>query len=157
MLNGDTLVQRLLAAGSAKPDQIIPCTEEDLREIAHQAPGPLPMAYLEFLYAIGRGAGRFLSDQDIYYPKMLGLNNKAKDLLRICEEGGLTLPADAFVFSVRCFEQFLFFHADGRSDNPTISHYLAEEGHFRTAGTFWNFVEEELQISEEAARSGFFD
>jgi hypothetical protein len=152
MLNGVTLVQRILAARRATPDEIIPCTEEDLREVARYAPGPLPMAYLDFLYAIGRGAGDFLSDQDIYYPRIFDLHHDANVVLD--NEGGprLTLPADAFVFSVRNLEQFLFFHADGQADNPRIYHYIDSQLRFRPAGTFWDFVEEELAICENLAR-----
>jgi len=153
MLNGDTLVQRLIAARCARPDEIIPCSEEDLHEVARRAPGPLPTAYLDFLYVVGRGAGRFLIDQDIYYPKMLDLNNYAKVILADVEGGALVLPADAFVFSIRYMEQFLFFHANGQSGNPPVFHYIDSQPCFRPIGTFWEFVESELAISEELARA----
>src|SRR6266852_5992648 len=107
MLTGDKLVERLLAAGIATPGEIIGCTDQDLREITQHAPGPLPFAYLDFLYAIGRGVRHFLPEQDVYYPHMLRLTEEAKPILDNWEKGQLLLPADAFVCTMRYGDQFL--------------------------------------------------
>lgn len=149
MFNSKILVERLLAAGIAKPGQINPCTSEDLHDIARHCPGTLPGAYLDFLSAVGRGAGEFMYDVDIYYPKMIGLNDEASSLLESYESGRLALPSDAFVFSDRYGEQFVFFHADGQNDNPRLYFYYEGDGKFRDVGLFWDFIEGELRASEE--------
>ena len=149
MLTGDKLVERLLAAGIAKAEEIIGCTEQDLRDIAQHAPGPLPFAYLDFLHVVGRGAGHFLPEQDVYFPKMLRLTEEAKAILDNWEKGLLLLPVDAFVCTMRYGDQFLFFHADGKSENPQLHHYLIGQGHFRPVATFWGWVDEELQLTEQ--------
>ncbi|HLN26949.1 MAG TPA: SMI1/KNR4 family protein [Gemmataceae bacterium] len=148
MLTAEKLVERLLAACIAKQEQILPCTEDDLRDVARHAPGPLPVAYLDFLYAVGRGAGWFLQDVDIYYPKMLNLNEQARDILDNWEKGRLELPADGFVFSMRNGEQFMFFRANEQSDNPDVYHYFEGRGRFRQVGPFWSFLESELREAE---------
>ncbi len=145
------LVDRLIACDIARPAEILKCSEEDLREVAQKAPGPLPTSYLDFLRALGRGAGRFLPEQDVFYPHMLSLNDRAQDILGIWEEGNLKLPTNAFVFTMRYGDQFLFFNLDGDPRNSQVHHYLIEQGFFRPVGTFWGWIEEELQLAERAS------
>jgi hypothetical protein len=149
MLTAQQLVDRLITAEIAAPDEIVGCTEEDLRAVALISPGPLPSGYLSFLRALGRGAGRFLGGQDVFYPRLLDLTDRAKDILDNWEEGRLPLPAQAFVCSMRYGDQFLFFYADGQSDNPQLHHYYIERGFFRPATSFWNWIEEELRLAEQ--------
>ncbi len=151
MLTSQQLVDRLIASGIARPDEIMGCSEEDLRIVGQRAPGPLPFPYLDFLYAIGRGAGRFLSEQDVFYPHLLDLNAQAKDILDNWEDGKLQLPTKAFVVSMRYGDQFLFFDLDGKSDSSELHHYFLEQGFFRHVGTFWDWIEEELQLAEKAS------
>lgn len=143
------LVQRLIDCGIAKLREISGCTEPEIRVVQDTTQLPLPKAYIDFLSTVGRGAGGFLRDVDIFYPKNLSLNSIAKDLLDDWEEGKLLLPNGAFVFSMRNGEQFLFFIADGKSDNPAVYHYMENTGHFKQiAMTFWDAIESELRISE---------
>ena len=82
---------------------------------------------------------------DQYYDAMLNLNSTAEEALDIYEEGRLFLPENAYVFSMRSGEQFLFFIADGTSDNPPIYYYYEEDGKFTDLKkTFWEVIEREL-------------
>jgi hypothetical protein len=69
------------------------------------------------------------------------------------EAGRLHLPASAFVWLTRQPEQFLFFVADGTSQDPPVFLYVEEQGHFdRVTDSFWAAVEHELGLLEERAR-----
>jgi hypothetical protein len=152
MLTAATLIDRLVAAGIATQDDIHGCTAAEVVTIEQSACCVLPRAYIEFLWAVGRGAGSFLYDQEVFYPKMLGLNAKANEILDDGEGGSLRLPDRAFVFTMRYGEQFLFFIADGARDNPPCFHYYERHGTFQPVGTFWGFVNSELQLIEDFRR-----
>jgi hypothetical protein len=153
MLTSATLVERLITGGIAGRSEICGCSGSDIRIVQDTVKLRLPGAYIDFLAAIGRGGGAFLRDHEIYFPQMLHLNAKARELLDDCEEGRLLLPDRAFVFFMRYGEQFLFFIADGQSDNPPVLHYMENAGCFRQAATsFWDAIESELRISEDLGR-----
>ncbi len=82
---------------------------------------------------------------------MLSLNDQAREILDNWKEGNLQLPTNAFVFTMRYGDQFLFFNLDGDPNHSQLQHYLIEQGHFRPVGTFWGWVEEELQLAERVS------
>jgi hypothetical protein len=153
MLTPKALVERLIASGIARFNQISGCTEIEIKDLQGRTGLKLPSAYVDFLSSVGHGAGGFLQDLDVYWPKMFELNAEAKEILENWEEGKLLLPDQAFVFSMRYGEQFLFFIADRKSENPPVHHYYEGHGHFtRVAASFWDAIECELRMSEDVRR-----
>lgn len=153
MLTPFHLKKRLVEAGLATRNQIRGCTSDDVALLERQAGGRLPQAYRDFLVAVGRGAGDFLRDVDIFYDSIADLNVEAADILNDWEDGQLLLPDRAFVFSMRQGEQFMFFCVDG-DDNPPIDFYYEGRGSFqRIASSIWAVVESELQLAEKLRES----
>lgn len=148
MLTTTILIERLISSKIAKKSAIIGCAPDEIALVQQCARGPLPVAYIEFLSCAGKGAGPFMEDIDIYYPKNLDLNEEANEMLEHWEDGKLKLPDRAFVFAVRAGEQFMFFVCDAQSDDPVVYHYSEGKGKFREIGRFWNLIEEELEMSE---------
>lgn len=154
MLDPQSFVQRLVASRVAKPHQIQGCSEVEIKRVCDASALPLPKAYLDFLKVAGKGAGRFMWEVKQYYDDMLLLNSEAEDLLNDYEEGKLLLPQNAFVFSMRYGEQFLYFIADGLCDNPAVYYYYEEDGKFTDLKkTFWDVIETELIEWEEDFRT----
>lgn len=154
MLNSDNLIKRLIKSKAATREQIQGCSEQEIHHVCEVSRLTLPEAYLDFLRSVGKGAGRFMCEVDQYYDSMLELNYKAAQFLDIYEEGGLLLPENAYVFSMRYGEQFLFFNADGTSDNPPVFYYYEEDGQFTDLKkTFWEVIECELMEWEDYFRN----
>ena len=111
-----------------RPDQLRPCTEEEVRRLGQQVGLSLPEAYKEFLLWMGHGAGGFLRGSDCFYKQLIPLQRWAVELM---EEDGFTapLPADAFVFLMHQGYQFDFFRT-GEGDDPPVYYYFegAKEG-----------------------------
>jgi hypothetical protein len=149
MLDAKTLRQRLLALGVADSYTIAGCTDSEIQRLEVIADLRLPSAYIAFLRVAGKTAGRFMSDVDIYYDKLSKLNSRAIAILDNWEEGRLCLPHRAFVFAMRYGEQFMFFVADGQSEDPPIQRYYLEQGRFDTiASSVWDVIEGELLLLE---------
>ena len=109
MLNPESLYERLIASGIATPNSICGCSATEIRLIEKQLGLPLPCTYVNFLRVVGKQAGSFMRDIDIFYPRMLQLRQKAEEILENWEEGKLSLPTDALVFAMRMGEQFRHF------------------------------------------------
>jgi len=153
MLTPISLVSRLVSSGIAKPNEIIGCSDQDILLIQNKSGLQLPQAYIDFLIAIGRNAGSFMSDIDFLFPKVLGLNEAAADILNDWEEGKLVLPEKAFVFSMRYGEQFMFFIADEDSDDPPVYFYFEKDGKFKKTGeSIWRVIDSSLEMEERIHR-----
>jgi hypothetical protein len=149
MLNATRLVERLIASGIAKPGQIAGCSDSDITRIEGTSGVQLPAAYKAFLRVVGKNAGQLMGDIDFLYEGVLALNARAAAILDNWEEGKLVLPAKAFVFSMRQGEQFMFFIADGRSDDPPVYYYFEGWGQFKkAANSLWEVIEAELEMQE---------
>ncbi|HAW30858.1 MAG TPA: hypothetical protein DCY03_22515 [Planctomycetaceae bacterium] len=154
MLDSESLIQRLIASKAAEPHQIQGCSESEIKRVCEASRLSLPESYLEFLRAIGKGAGRFMCEVDQYFDVMLNLNAEAEETLENFEEGKLSLPEKAYVFSMRFGEQFLFFIADGINDNPPIFYYYEGNGEFTDLKkSFWEVIETELIEWEDYFRN----
>lgn len=143
-----TLVNRLLKCGAAFPETIVPCTPEEVQYIEDWISTRLPAEYRAFLLAIGKCAGRFMSDVDIFYPEILRNRDEAIEKLDNWESGVLALPADAFVFGFRPAEQFWYFRC--QNDIATdVFWYFEGRGKFeRLSMSFWDFIEVNLTALE---------
>ena len=117
------LIERMVGAGYALPDEIVGCTPEEVAGIEARFGLRLPRVYREFLLAMGRGAGRFLRGTDVFYPTVLELRQWAEELLEECGRP-FALPEDAFVFLTHQGYQFGYFHTGSGEDDPPTYRYL---------------------------------
>lgn len=157
MLTPETLRERLIAI-EVKPEHGQGCSEVEIGHVRTTSGLPLPLSYVNLLHTIGKGAGRFMRDISMFYPDMIGLNAEAADVLNDWEEGRLVLPDHAFVFTMRYREQFTFFIADGRSNDPPIFYYFEGDHRFtHMANSLWDMIEGELVQSEQYYRESHDD
>ena len=153
MFSATTMKERTIRAGIASPDQIRGCSENEIESIENSFRVKLPSAYKEFLSAFGHSAGRFWYEADFAADKLPEINRKARAILEE-SDAGLELPPRGFVFALRYEEQFLFFLADGKSDNPPTFRYLFGNTQFvKTHDVFWDAIEGVLEVYEQVFQS----
>ena len=76
------ITERLVQSGIAEAAEIRGLSDAELEEVRiDQAVSQLPGSYLQFLKLMGRSAGYLLRGTDVFYPKLLGLKQDAKELL----------------------------------------------------------------------------
>jgi SMI1/KNR4 family protein SUKH-1 len=106
------------------PDEIEPCTEEDVHKLEQHLGIILPAAYKEFLYWMGRGAGRLQRGSRFFYGHLWDIKKVAVNLLDE-NEVPESLSDDAFVFYMHQGYQFAFLRASEGDDPPV--YYYGEE------------------------------
>jgi hypothetical protein len=118
----DRFARRLVRARLAGRHEILGCTIEEVEQIQQAQHVELPPIYKEFLFRMGRGAGRLAQGTSYYYPELLDLKKFAFNLLS--QSGSkYSLADNAFVFSMHQGYQFEFFHAG--IDDPAV--YIYDE------------------------------
>ena len=124
----DETVRAILDLKLAGPGDIIGCTPEQIEEIERHYNLKLPAIYREYLSVLGRRSGRYMDDVASGYPRVLGLRERAIELLE-ADEATIELPGDAFVFSMYQGFTFMFFNiSDG--DDPAVYSYLELDNKF---------------------------
>jgi len=150
MFTGSAFVTRLCNAHIAQPDQIRGCTDQEIRDIESRFGLRLPEAYRQFLRVAGHSAGGFWREVVFQLEKLEWINHEAREILRELEETRLELPKNAFVFSMRYGEQFMFFVADDGSEDPRVYHFCIGFSDFRnTNASFSEILEDELAELEQ--------
>jgi hypothetical protein len=150
MLDAQQLTQRLIEAGIARADQLRGCTENEIISLEQSFGLLLPIAYKDFLRVLGHSAGAFWRDVEFTADKLEWINRDAREILVELESTKLTLPSQALVFSWRQGEQFLFFFADGKSQNPPVYRFQIGCSEFvKVSDTFWDGIEGELATLEQ--------
>jgi ankyrin repeat protein len=115
------------------------CSKGEVAHLESEFGVRLPAAYRDFLETMGKGAGDFLvSDHWTFrFDDLFGLA-RSDDYAEQCD-----LPDDYFVFAEREGCQWVFFVADGKSDDPPV--FLFDDGHERTcrqiARSIWEFID----------------
>ena len=111
----------------------------EVEEFERLAGKPLPLAYRQFLEAVGHGAGTFLQGTSVFYGQVTALTDAqgrtdtARDLLAKNGFEG-QLPDDAFVFYLHQEYEFGYFRI-GEGDNPPVYQYW--EGSDRPPQLAW--------------------
>jgi hypothetical protein len=95
----------------------------------------LPAAYRAYLLIAGRRSPSAWVGTDCTIDWLYQLHDAAEELLR--EWGQPLLSADAFVFLMHQGYQFMYFVADGRSDDPPVHYFM--EGEPRVIQKFERF------------------
>lgn len=141
-----TLVEQLCIA---KPDEVHPCTADEVAQLERRIGRSLPAAYREFLLWMGRGAARLLVGTDFFYDDIKKIEHYRESAQELLDENGIRtpIPEDAFIFYMHQGYQFMYFRLT-EGDNPPIYYYGEGEGYsnFRTLNpSFSDFLETEIK------------
>lgn len=140
-MNKEELLSRLAARRICARREARGATTEELAELSRALGVTFPLAYREFLLAVGHGAGAFMRGTDIFIPALANLKSEALDLVSE-NEYGFTLPADAFVFCMHQGYQLDFFRLS-EGDDPPVYHYNEDKGPpVRAWDSFSEFLED---------------
>jgi ankyrin repeat protein len=115
------------------------CTATEIQRLEEHFQVRLPASYREFLGRMGKGAGSFMaSDRWRFQFDDLFELARSDDYAEYCD-----LPANYFVFAERNGCAWVFFIADGTSEDPPV--YLFDDGEDRSykqiARSIWEFIE----------------
>lgn len=146
MLTSDELRKRLIQSELCKPNELRGCSEKQLQRIEHRLGHLLPQEYKKLMRVIGRGAGIFMSDLDVFYPGVVTLTKRIRQLLAETIE----LPKDAYVVASRYGEQVLFIDLGSKSKDPPVYKWHVEQPrrYRKVFSSIWDFIEEELASHE---------
>jgi hypothetical protein len=142
-----SFIQRVLAAGLAKPGTHVGCTEQEITEIESVFQLTLPETYKDYLRQMGRDSGDFLFECLLTYPELVEYVRKKADTL-LEASTSYQLPKSAFVF-IECYgSQFFFFDTADRNDNPPVfRYYEGDQTPVKIAETFTQAMD--LALSEQ--------
>lgn len=104
-----------LAGSPLRPDQVA--------GVERHLGLPLPPAYRAYLLLSGAYPPPALVGSDCHGQYLFQLSAWADELLEECSRP-FTLPADAVVFLMHQGYQFLYFRADGRTDDPPVFYFI---------------------------------
>lgn len=102
-------------------ENIIPCTEDEVKAIEQRIQHSLPSAYKEFLLWMGHGSGGVLAGSECFYFDLPVIQKEAIELMQEDNFHG-SLPDDAFVFFMHQGYQFAYFRLS-EGENPPIYYY----------------------------------
>jgi hypothetical protein len=147
-----TAIDRLLAIHIAQPTDIRPCSDQDIHALEEADGVRLPLAYKSFLAHMGRGCGRFLTNDHftaVFYDDLTPLQRSVREHL-----ADVPLPPDLFCFATRMGELYLFFSADGQTDDPPILYWNEEtDPSLKVAfPSFWDWIDVMVSDCERIAR-----
>src|ERR1700722_16926477 len=119
----EQLLMDLVARRIINQDEFRGASDSEIAQLEKNFGVQFPEQYKTFLGAMGRGAGRFLrSDHWSFAVESIPeINKGARQLLDAADFQGRW-----FCFATRMGEVYLFFMADGSSDNPPV--YVWDEG-----------------------------
>lgn len=114
----------------ASPEQVRPCSEDEVAQLEQRIGQRLPAAYREFLLWMGKGAGRFFVGTDYFYADVSQFDRHIEGAKKLLEENNITdpLPEDAFVFYMHQGYQIMYFRLSA-GDDPPIYYYGEGEGY----------------------------
>ena len=119
----------LAATGALSRTSLKGCSDGEIAKVREHFGHELPAAFEQFLRLAGRGAGKLFQGTALYFPVLLGLQQRAAELL--VENGGrLSLPSAAMVFSFHQGYEFLFF--EPTTADPPVRQYVEGTDAFST-------------------------
>lgn len=134
----DSIFAALDDVGILHRDSLVGCTAKEIDAVRSHFSRKLPAAYEEFLRLAGGGAGRLFCGSDIFYPRLLALQNFAKELL--IENGeSISLPVDAMVFFMHQGYEFCFL-LPVNEDPPVFQYVEGQVGFANPWGKFSDFL-----------------
>jgi hypothetical protein len=143
------LLSRIVELGLAKNEDIIGCTDDEILSLERDFNIKLPKSYRLFLMKMGKGAGRFIPDECLYY-NLFSSKSDAQELLLECG-APISIEEGWFVYY---FNQYNFFFFDTCLDNSDPEVFRFIEGNSHTVKEFNSFtawLADLLQYEEEIA------
>lgn len=128
-MDKEAIVSLLLESKIANENEIQGFSELEVEQCEQAIGLILPNQYREFLLAIGHNAGLLFQGTDIlfrYVEDLLELRKEAEDLLKENDET-VSLPSDAFVFSMHQGYEFNYFVISEGND-PSVYQYIEGDG-----------------------------
>jgi hypothetical protein len=147
----DAVIERLKGITAFSDIKLKGCTDAEIKRLEKHFEVKLPHSYREFLKRMGKGAGEFMvSDRWVFkFDSVFELARN--DYAEFCE-----LPAEYFVFAARDGYAWVFFVADGKSEDPPI--YLFDDGsgpYKQIARSVWEFIESLVIDYEQWDEAGY--
>ena len=149
-MNLENIKQQIITSNLAGEDELIGCTQQEVKDIEKAIGHQLPVSYQNFLILMGKNAGQFLRGSDCFYPDILDLNTGAKEILSE-NDFPETLPDDAFVFFIHQGYQFSFFRL-GEGNDPPIYYFTEGESNLsfmKSHEKFTNFLTTEIELHKK--------
>lgn len=145
-------VEQLRESGIVAEDELVGCTDDEIREIEQKEDVTLPTAYEEFLRRMGKSAGGFLRGMDFLYPRMIGLTKAARELMAECGvTDELTTDDFAFISSQGC--SYLYFDTNA-GENPPVYRYIEyDEEPEQVTETFTEWLHKSVSDTIEQEQS----
>lgn len=119
----DRLAAMLVTLGFAVPGQLAGLMPAEVLSLESRLSYPLPTIYREFLLTLGQSAGRFFRGTDFIGSSPVRLLEMQQEARELFSDYGLSLPADAFVFSSHQGYIVHFFHLASATDDPVVFGY----------------------------------
>ena len=130
----DAIKREFATSSGIAPEDIVGCSDEEVRGLEDRFGVHVPAAYREWLLWMGHRAGGFLRGTDVFYDSDLpSLKEGALELFHENEMDG-ALPADALVFYLHQGYVVQFMRLS-EGDDPPIYGYA--EGKEQRAPTRW--------------------
>lgn len=160
-LNADTLRQRLIDSGIARPADISGLDPAGIAELERTI-GPMPESYRQLLSLIGRRAGRLVDDRELQiYADQLPEVNQAGHEARVLwdEDGGDPVPDTAIFIGARYGEAPWFILPEPRGDHlrPDSPVFLLDTDSGRVtqvAVSVWEWLEALIRDAEHWIAQG---
>jgi len=146
---------RLAIREAALPERIKGYAEEEIEAIQSFFPYPLPLAFRQFLGAMGHGAGEIFWEDDLQIPSKYDREsyldrNKHSDQ-------SFVLPDDAFVFACSQGCAFDYFLAGQGLDDPPVYYYgECDKQPTATGKTFTQYLMPSVEASPTEAQKAKF-
>ncbi|AVR97160.1 SMI1/KNR4 family protein [Pseudoduganella armeniaca] len=139
----EVLISELIRSGVCEDGEIKGASAEDVMALSKHAGISFPSAYIEFLLAVGDGAGEFLRGVDVFLSAIRDLNEEAVNIL-IENAEGFTLPSGAFVFLMHQGYEFDYFVASEGSDPPVYQYVEGNGRPLRVWNSFSDFLRQSI-------------
>jgi hypothetical protein len=149
------VVDRLIRSKIANKRQVRGYTATEVVELEEILGTQLPLAFIDFLLAMGHGAGSFYQDANLFgHPDGYAyLKEAATETL---EENGspFALPDDAFVLSMYQGFAYLYFNLNSEDDPAVYKYVELDRAPKKVSDTFSKWIHGALQDEINYRRSG---
>ena len=140
MIDVDTLLAEVVGRCNVRMEEVIGCSDQEIREVELDQGVTLPQSYRQFLQSMGKFLAPMWAGSFFTYPAVLGLREVAFDLL---QENGepFVLAQDALVFWSHQGYMFMFLDTSYGADPPVYFYHEGEPGPMRTFDRFSDFLQ----------------
>ncbi|RFS21169.1 SMI1/KNR4 family protein [Chitinophaga silvatica] len=120
------------------------CSISEVKRLECNFDLKFPPAYKEFLYSMGKGAGKYMQGSSVFLNELYIIKPDFVDLL---SDHGLSLPDNAFVFWAHQGYQFAFFCIDEGYNPPVYFYYEGDISIEKKEDSLTDFFTNQLLMS----------